>query len=455
MREMLRSLWIKFFILLLGVSIIALSSAFILRELMVRDFREYSEGQMEDRVYWVIADLEGTYEKHGIWKEEIISEDAIWALMLGFEVRVIDRNGEPVMDTGKALGMLSSGIWKRIAAISNLSAAEKTERFLPYPLFLGGKQIGTLEVRFLRPERESIFIERSNRFLLFSLLGMGGLVLLLSTVFSRRLTRPIKRLAATAEAISEGDLKNKVSVSEKDEIGSLATSFNKMIRSLETQESLRKKLISNVAHEIRTPLTAIKGELAGMIDGLLPKDGEQFQSLYDEVCRIEDIFENIEELSRAQAGALFLRRRSEKLKPILLDIRKTFDRLFLDKGVKLEVLCDDDLPVYADPGKLRQIVVNLLSNALKATDKGGSVGIRALREQEGIAIAVEDTGHGIRQEDLPFIFERFFHSTEGGLGIGLAIVKELVDAHNGRVEARSEYGRGTTVTVHIPDHTPS
>ncbi|MCL4476128.1 MAG: HAMP domain-containing histidine kinase [Nitrospirae bacterium] len=452
---MLRSLWIKFFILLLGVSIIALSSAFILRELMVRDFREYSEGQMEDRVYWVIADLEGTYEKHGFWKEEIISEDAIWALMLGFEVKVLDRKGEPVMDTGKALGMLSSRIWKRIAAISNLSAAEKTERFHPYPLFLGGKQIGTLEVRFLRPERESIFIERSNRFLLFSLLGMGGLVLLLSTVFSRRLTHPIKRLAATAEAISEGDLKNRVSVAENDEIGRLAISFNRMIRSLETQEALRKKLISNVAHEIRTPLSAIKGEVAGMMDGLIPKDAEQLQSLYDEVGRIEDIFENIEELSRAQAGSLFLNKKVEKLRPLLLKIQNTFERLFLDKGVTFELQCKDDLTANADAARLGQIIVNLVSNSLKATGKGGTVRIRAYRREKETCIEVEDTGHGIKQDDLPFIFERFYRSSEGGLGIGLSIVKELVDAHNGRVEAKSEYGKGTTVTVHIPDEESS
>ncbi|WP_236861826.1 sensor histidine kinase [Candidatus Magnetominusculus xianensis] len=455
MRGMLRGLWIKLFVLLLGVSVISLSSAFILRELMARDFRELAEGQMEDRVYWVIADLERTYEQHGFWKEEVIAEDIVWALMLGLEVRVLDRKGASVMDTGKALGMLSPRIRKRIVAISNLSAAKKTEGFLPYPLFLGGKELGTLEVRFLSPERDFIFIDRSNRFLLLSLVGIGGLVFLLSMVFSRRLTRPIKQLAATAETISEGDLKNNVSVSQKDEIGSLAASFNKMIRSLQTQESLRKRLISNIAHEIRTPLTAMKGELAGMLDGLLHRDTEQLQSLYHEVSRIEDILEDIEELSRAQAGAIFLRKRREKLNPILQDIRKTFDRFFIDKGVKIKVFCGDDLMVYADPGKLRQIVVNLLSNAQNATDKGGSVGIRALKEQEGVAIAVEDTGHGIPQEDLPFIFERFFHSAEGGLGIGLAIVKELVDAHNGRIEVKSECGRGTTMTVHIPDEKSS
>lgn len=448
---MLKSLWVKFFILLLGVSLVALSTAFILRELMVRDFREYSEGQMEDRVYWVIADLEGTYEKYGIWKEEIISEDAIWALMLGLEVRILDGRGKLVLETGKALEMLSPRIRKRVAAISSLSTTNKTGPFHPYPLFLGGKQIGVLEVHFLRAGRDSIFIERSNTLLLLSLMGMGGLVLLLSTIFSKRLARPIKRLAASAEAISEGDLKNSVNISEKDEIGRLAMSFNKMIRSLETQESLRKKLLSNVVHEIRTPLSAIKGEAAGMMDGLIPADRAQLGSVYEEANRLEGILEGIEELSRAQAGSLFLKKKREPLNPLLQKIGKTFDGLFRDKGVALEIHCGDNMTAYADAEKLSQVIVNLLSNALKATGKGGSVLIRAERWGGETCIAVEDTGHGIPQENLSFIFERFYRSSEGGLGIGLAIVKELVDAHDGRIEVKSECGKGSVFTVFLPD----
>lgn len=452
---MLRNLWIKFFILLLGVSLIALSAALMLRELMIRDFREYAEGQLEDRVYWVIADLEGTYEKYRGWNEDVISEDAIWALMLGFEVRVLDSRGTVIMDTERALNVLSPLTRKRVAAIAHMSGAKKSEHYVPYPLFLAGKEIGSLEVRFLRPERENIFIERSNRFMLLSLLGMGGLVLVLSTVFSRRLARPIKRLAATAEAISDGDLKIRVPLSGKDEIGRLAISFNKMVHSLEAQESLRKRLISNVTHEIRTPLAAIKGEIAGMMDGLIPNDKEQLKSLYEEAGRLEGILEGIEELSRAQAGSLFLNKKVEKLRPLLLKIQNTFERLFLDKGVTFELQCKDDLTANADAARLGQIIVNLVSNSLKATGKGGTVRIRAYRREKETCIEVEDTGHGIKQDDLPFIFERFYRSSEGGLGIGLSIVKELVDAHNGRVEAKSEYGKGTTVTVHIPDEESS
>jgi two-component system sensor histidine kinase BaeS len=452
---MLRSLWIKFFILLIGISLVALSAAFVLRELMVKDFREYSEGQLEDRVYWVIADLEGTYEKYGGWNRDAIAEDAIWALMLGFETKVTDKEGRVIMDTDKALNVLSPLMRKRITAISRMRRTEKAGRFLTYPLFLQGKEIGTLEVEFLRPERENIFIARSNRFLLLSLLGLGGLVIVLSTIFSRRLTNPLMKLSAAAAAIRGGKLNNRVAVSGNDEIARLAVTFNDMTKSLETQESLRKKLVSNVTHEIRTPLSAMKGELAGMIDGLIVNDKAQLRSLYEEVSRIEAIFEGLEELSRAQAGALFLQRRDDPLLPLLDNIRRTFERLFLDKGVSLDIQCSENLKVYADPDRLSQIIINLLSNSLKASEKGSRVWLRAEKRDKGTCIEVADAGCGIKQDNLPFIFERFYRSSEGGLGIGLAIVKELVDAHNGTIAVESEWGKGTTFSVCLPDKAAS
>ncbi len=199
----------------------------------------------------------------------------------------------------------------------------------------------------------------------------------------------------------------------------------------------------------------MKAELAGMIDGLMANDKAQLRSLYEEAGRIEGIFEGLEELSRAQAGALFLRKREESLRPLLDHIGKTFERLLLDKGVSLVVQCSETLKVYADPERLGQIIINLVSNSLKAIDKGGTVWLRAEKRGKGTCIEVADTGCGIKQDDLPFIFERFYRSSEGGLGIGLAIVKELVDAHNGTIEVASERGKGTTFTVCIPDQASS
>ena len=444
-----KSLWIKFLVLLLSVALIALSSALVLRELMIKDFREYLEGELEDRVYWVMADLEGTYEKYSGWKEDVIGEDTIWALMLGLEIKIKDTGGNVVMDTEKAVSALSPLVKRRIMAVSNFTEKENPDAFQPYPLFLKGKEIGTLEVRFLRTGKESIFIKRSNRFLLFSLFALGGLAIILSIIFSRKLTNPIKRLVSAAKAISEGNMKSRVKISDNDEIGKLSETFNLMAKNLEMQESLRKKLISNVAHELRTPISAMRGEIEGMVDGLITTDKEQLKSLYEETGRLKNILDGIDELSQAQASALSLRKQSIELKPFLKNIIDRFSKISFDKGINIELQCDDGFIIHADPDRLSQIAINLLSNSLKATERG-KIWIKAGAKDSEAFIEAGDTGCGIRQEDMPFIFERFYRVAEGGLGLGLAIVKELVDAHDGRIEVKSEYGKGLHLLYIFP-----
>jgi len=447
---MLRRLWIKFFLVLFIVSLIALSSAFILRELMIKDFRDYLEGEMEDRVYRVVANMEGTYEKYSKWEKDNIADDAVWAFMMGLEIKLEDMDGNIIMDTARAIKSLSPSMQRRIMAISETRASAEKSDFVPYPLFLGGKEIGSLEVRFLLPEKEFIFIRRSNQFLLISLLAVGGSTILFSFIFSRRLIDPIKKLESAAKAISEGALKSRVEIRGKDEIGRLSETFNMMAQHLETLESLRKKLISDVAHELRTPTSALRGELEGMIDGLIPTDKEHLHSLYEEINRLRHILEGIEDLSQAEASALWLRKQNIKLKPFLSNIMGRFSKLVLDRGISLEVQCEEELSVNADPDRLSQIVVNLLSNAIKATERGGKVWMQSGEQNSKIFIEVGDTGHGIRPEDLPFIFERFYKMSEGGLGLGLSIAKDIAEAHGGRIEVKSIYGRGSSFTVFLP-----
>ncbi len=447
---MLRSLWIKFLILLLIISAIALSSAFVLREFMIHDFRKYLEGEMEDRVYWVIADLESTYDKYSSWKKDAIMEDSIWALMLGLEIRIKDANGDVLINSEKALNSLSPLVRRRLDAILQSRSPESDSVFQPYPLFLAGKEIGSLEVRFLKPRKESIFIARSNTFLLISLFVIGAVAFLLSVLFSKKMTNPIKNLASATEAIMEGNFKRRVDIAGRDEIGRLSETFNKMVRQLELQESLRRKLISNVAHELRTPLGAMRSEMEGIMDDIVPLDKKQIQSLYEETGRLRNILEGIEDLAQAEATAISMEKQSTELKPFLSHIVERFSKLFFDKGVSIEFECDDKLRIDADPDKLSQIVINLLSNALKATEKGGNVLIKAGQREADVFIEVKDTGIGIKQEDLPFIFERFYKVSEGGLGLGLTIVKELAEAHGGRIEVKSEYGKGSAFTVFIP-----
>ncbi len=447
---MFKSLWIKFLILLFSVTMISLTAALFLRELMIKDYREYLEGEMENRVYWITADLEGTYEKYSGWNEDIIAGDAIRALLMGFEIQILDLNGTVVMDTEKAITNLTPLMKKRVIALSDFKQENRNSKFLPYPLFLGGKEIGSLEVKVMVPSEEGVFIERSNRFLLVSLFTLGGLAFLLSVFFSKTLTKPLKSLTSAAKAISKGNLKGRVEISGRDEISKLSETFNIMAHTLETQESLRKKLTSNIAHEMRTPLSAMRGELEGMMDGLIPVNKEQLQSLFEETGRLKNILEGIEELSQAEASSLFLKKQLVKFKPFLKDILERFGRLFTDKGIVTDFQCDDNLIIDADPDRLSQIVINLLSNALKVTERGDIIWIKAYRDRTGVFLEVSDNGRGIEEKDLPFIFERFYRVEGGGLGLGLTIVKELVEAHGGRIEVKSEYGKGSTFTVFIP-----
>jgi two-component system sensor histidine kinase BaeS len=187
-----------------------------------------------------------------------------------------------------------------------------------------------------------------------------------------------------------------------------------------------------------------------MMDDIIPVDKRQIQSLYEETGRLKHILEGIEELAQAEASSMSMEIQTIELRPFLNYIVGRFRKLFLDKGVLIEFECADSIMIDADPDKLSQVVINLLSNALKATEKGGTVRIKAGQKADGIFIEVQDTGGGIKQEDLPFIFERFYKVSEGGLGLGLTIVKELVETHGGKIDVRSEYGKGSAFTVFIP-----
>jgi two-component system sensor histidine kinase BaeS len=447
---MFKSLWIKFLILLLGVAVLALSGTIVLRELMLKDFRAYLEGETEDKIYWIIADLEGAYNSNTGWSADDQAQSLIRAFTLGFEIRLLDHAGDLVTDTEKAIETTTPQVKRRLLALSQSRNLEDAGEFFVYPLFLSGQQIGSLEARELKPLREGIFLSRSNRFLLLSILVIGGLTTIVSILFSRRLTRPIKELAHAASSISKGDFKGRVSIKRHDEVGELSDTFNRMAQTLETHEALRRNLIADVAHELRTPLGVMRGELEGMIDGLIPNDTARLQSLHEETGRLKKMVDGIEELNQAEASVLTLRKQHFMIKPFLENITERYKNVFSEKGISLELQCPDDKEINADPERLSQIIVNLLSNALRATSPGGHVILATLSKERHLKISVEDTGIGVEEKELPFIFERFYHGAGGGLGIGLTIVKELVEAHGGSVDVKSARGKGSLFAIFLP-----
>jgi two-component system sensor histidine kinase BaeS len=249
---MIKSLWVKFLILLLSISVISLSAAMTLRELIVTDFEEYLEGENEDRIYRVMATIEGSYERHSGWSTELLQENAVWALLLGYEINIFDAGNNQLRSTRKAIENLPPLMQRRISALAGFSPEgnllSSNAPFTNYPLFLGGNGIGFLEIRPLfmhEPQgKETIFMMRSNRFLVLVIFVLGGLSVLLSFVYSRRMTEPIKRLTTAAADISEGDITSRVPVKGNDEISNLSRTFNLMAHNLEVQEALRRKLTS-------------------------------------------------------------------------------------------------------------------------------------------------------------------------------------------------------------------
>jgi two-component system sensor histidine kinase BaeS len=444
------SLRCKFLLLFVLISAIALSSAFVLRGFIMRDFARYLDGESQDRIQRVVALLEGGYEQNGGWQRDRLATDLAWALQLGVETSLFDSSGRPVIDSEQAISELTPLMRRRVLDATGYDPKTAKSVLVPYPLYLHGEEIGHLEARILDQVKEEYFVRSSNRVLLVSVTVLGLISILAGIIASRRLSRPILELVDASVDIAGGNLSRRVINSGHDEIGRLSQSFNSMACNLEAQEKLRRTLLSNAAHELRTPLAIISGELEGMLDGVLPNDSCALQSLHDEARRLTAILDGVDELSRAEASALNLNKKTFALKPCLSTIAGRFERIFADKNAVLLLDCPDSIQVTADPDRLSQIVINLISNSVKAVASEGRVSISAHSDRDRVFLTITDNGCGIPEEDLPHVFERFYKGKNGGLGLGLAIVQELVTAHGGTVSVKSATGSGTSFYVMLP-----
>lgn len=444
------SLRCKFLLLFVLISAIALSSAFVLRGLVMRDFSKYLDGESQDRIQRVVALLEGGYEQNGGWQQNRLATDLAWALQLGIEVHLFDSSGQAVIDSEQAVSVLTPLMRRRVLDATGYDPRAVKTASVPYPLYLRGEEIGHLEAQVLDRVKEDYFVRSSNRVLLISVTILGLISIFAGIIASRRLTRPILELVDASDDIAGGDLSRRVNNSGNDEIGRLSQSFNSMAHGLEAQEKLRRTLLSNAAHELRTPLAIISGELEGMLDGFLPTDRNALQSLHDEARRLTAILDGVDELSLAESSTLSLHKEIIELKPYLSTIASRFERIIADKHAVILLDCPDNLRINADPDRLCQIIINLVSNSIKAIVSGGRITIIAFLDGDRICIEIADNGCGIPEEELPYIFERFYKGKNGGLGLGLTIVQELVTIHGGSVSIRSSVGSGTSFRVMLP-----
>jgi signal transduction histidine kinase len=329
------------------------------------------------------------------------------------------------------------------------------------PLSMDGRPIGTLlNVRpaemMLDPQGEA-FLSQVRASLAWAALLAAALSLVLGIGISRLLTAPLDRLTRAAQAVAGGDLSQRVDAQSKDEIGELGRAFNGMTSSLAEAETLRKNLMADVAHELRTPLTVVQGNLQAILDGVYPLEMAQVASLYDETRLLTRLVDDLHDLALADAGQLRLERAPVDLAALVRAAADHFAPAAEAAGVALELAVAEDVPeVAGDAGRLAQVLRNLLSNALRHTPPGGHVRVALDRAAGWARLQVADSGSGIAPEDLPHVFDRFYRGdgdrrrAGGGAGLGLAIARQLVTAHGGRIEVASPPGDGATFTVLLP-----
>ncbi|MER7954222.1 ATP-binding protein [Streptomyces sp. NPDC096030] len=286
--------------------------------------------------------------------------------------------------------------------------------------------------------------------------GVAAAAIVCTLLLSRTVLRPVRALTAASRGLGEGDLGRRVPGAGKDEIAELGRSFNRMADSLQASEERQRRLVGDIAHELRTPLANLRGYLEALRDGVLEPDAELLDSLHEEVLLQQRIVDDLQDLALAEAGALTYHRGELDARELVETCRTAHSALASAAGVRLTADTPGPVRLYGDPGRLRQALSNLVGNAVRHTAPGGGVRLELAERDEMVRIAVRDTGSGIPAADLPRLFDRFWRADAargrdtGGSGLGLSIARQIVADHHGAVEVTSEVGVGTVFTIVLP-----
>ncbi|MGE5543724.1 MAG: sensor histidine kinase [Bacillota bacterium] len=428
-----------------------------------RQFRDYITKQQRARnqeIVNLISQQFDIYENR--WNSTTIEDIGINALEQGLIVKVADKAGNTIWDAtvhneGLCAQMIEHMSQNMISRYPNFEGDYVVDE---YPLERDSILIGTVKIGYYGPfyftDNDLAFINTLNKILaivgLFSLM----LALLVGTITARRFSYPISQAVNTAREIGRGRYNSRIlNVSNTIEIDELTTTINELAEGLGKQEKLRRRLTTDVAHELRTPLATLQSHIEAMIDGIWEPDTDRLKSCHEETMRISRMVGDLEKLAHYESENLKLNKERFDLAELVRQIVTNFEADFVNKNILVE-LQGNVTPLTADRDKISQVIVNLLSNALKYTPAGGKIDILVNRDKNQVVLKVKNTGIGIAPEDLPHIFERFYRADQsrnretGGAGVGLAIVKAIVNAHGGMVSAHSVMNEGTTFTVILP-----
>ncbi|MCK5247783.1 HAMP domain-containing protein [Candidatus Bipolaricaulota bacterium] len=449
------------FVILLAVALIYVLTTWSI----TRQFDEYQRSSRENYATEVAALLGNYRADNGTWigvGEMVLTQPYIVTLgdqSLEGSVSIFD---VPYGLFERDGGFIATNDWKWMNSFVERDEEGKiwlTQEELAkgIPIFVDGEKEGTLIVGEVgNPGKsESVFLSTVTE---SALIGGGiaiALALFLTTILIVQILRPLRTLSRATERVAEGDMPDQVTVRTHDELGRLGDSFNHMLESLKRSETVRQTMTADIAHELRTPVTIIQGTLEAILDGIYDASEGTIAPIYDETLHLGQLIDDLRDLALAEAGELRLEKEPVDIVELIHQVSET---AFLSREDSPNLHLDTPalLPkVLLDRKRFRQVIANLLSNAIRFTPEDGDVYIRVRRIDGEIEMSVADTGPGIKPEDLPHLFERFYRADpargrSAGSGLGLAIVKQWVEAHDGTIEAENLKSGGARFVIRLP-----
>jgi len=419
-------------------------------------FKTYTINKLEDTIADNISLISSRFVDKDTFDFEAIESIGINALSAGLMLRVTDADEKMIWDAwehnnGFCTDMLEHMAGNMQTVNENFEGGYKEES---YSIIKEGAVLGHVVVGYLGPyffnDADIQYLTSLNRFFVIAALVSLLLCLVLGAYIAKNISYPITEAIAGTGQIAKGNYENKlVTNSKTHEIIALTDSVNKLAEELKQQELLRKRLTADVAHELRTPLATLQSHMEAMIEGIWKPEQKRLVSCHEEILSLGNLVGDLETLSKYDSESIKLDKKPFNLSDLVKRIVTNFENILREKQITFDLTLEENW-VNADKDKIKQVVINLLSNAIKYTPAGGQIKIEVIERGRDVIFSISDTGMGISDADLPYIFERFYRTdlsrnkASGGSGIGLSIVKSIIDAHGGKVTVQSTLDEGST-----------
>ncbi len=426
-----------------------------------KKFGDYIMIKNQNTVQNILMELSEQYSDNE-WNYKNIEKITYNSLDKGIIVALYDKEDKEIMNIEKNSKDKCNRVMNFIKSSMEGKYGSTTSQFEPvyYPLIKSGEKIGEVRVKFYGPifymQNELVFLDIVNKIIL----GIGVLLILASTIMgfiiSRSIIRPINKLMTKAKYMSKGEYDKKIEINTDIlEINDLINSINNLSQSIKEQENIRKRLTGDISHELKTPLTNIQSHLEAMIDGIWEPTEGRLISVKEEAERLSSLVSDMQKLNKYDEASIKLKKDNVNISDIICFVIFQFSNLAKSKNIKIKYE-KKNINLYCDKDKITQALVNILSNAIRYSNEGSTIFIEEKLKDNKVIISIEDQGIGISEEDLKYVFERFYRADKsrtratGGTGIGLTIVKSIVSSHGGEVKLESKLGEGSKFTIILP-----